>query len=331
MREKSFGSVLKSQHQACAPSESPSVPSPSTVTAIENSVKDTIAADHPVRKLAMNRTLTDEEQKSFTELQARIKMYNRAIPELRITLPPHRMSAVSYLSLNLQICADYYFKCEGLRFDENAATQIAACLSSLLQEHPLEWRVCAWKNDFIAEIMLGELGCSGDRKKAAEYWLRWYWNREKKQSRDTDLYLSPKRMAASSAVLELEFLLIMDENPELFIRPGFRAHATFVRWLNKHWPVLANKRKGPALVQEMVKKFREKHRDLSFTDSDLGNICEAYESIEQLYDPGTVPASQVVLTLVARKHRVSSRLVTRMRAEQNKLRRSLDARKKARS
>jgi len=74
-----------SQHETCAPSENPSVPSPSTVTTIENSVKDTIAADHPLRKLAMSRTLTDEEQKSFTELQARIKMYSRTIPELRLT------------------------------------------------------------------------------------------------------------------------------------------------------------------------------------------------------------------------------------------------------
>lgn len=276
-------------------------------------------------------SMTEEQQKAIAELQARIRMYNRTVPELRIKLPTHFMSVVSYLSLNLKICTDYYFKCANLRFDEDAGNKIAACLTSFLEQHPLEWLVCSWKNDFIAEITLGELACSGDRKKAAEYWLGWYWKHEKKQSRDTDLYLSPRRMAASSAVFELEFLNLMDKNPELFIRPGFRGHATFVRWLNKHWPVLAAKKKGPALLQEAVEKFLEKHRDLSFTESDLGDICEAYKSIEHLYDPGTVPAYQVVLALVARKHRVSPRLVTRMRAEQNKLRRSIDAQEKARS
>ena len=80
MREKSFGSDPKSKHETCAPSENPSEPSLPAVKAIENCVKVTIAADDPIRKLAMDRTLTAEEQMSFTELQARIKMYNRAIP-----------------------------------------------------------------------------------------------------------------------------------------------------------------------------------------------------------------------------------------------------------
>src|SRR5260370_18017213 len=164
--------------------------------------------------------------------------------------------------------------------------------------------------------MRGGLPQPGEnRKKAAEDWLKWFWKREQKLSRQTDLEVSPKRIAASSAVFELELLRTIDRNPDLFISPGFRAHATFVRWLNKHWPVLAAKRKGPALVQETVKKFREKHRDLSFTDSVLENICEAYKTIKHLYTHATAPPYQVVLALVARKHRVSPRLVTRVRAE----------------
>jgi hypothetical protein len=326
MTEKSLRSNAKSQHYNSAPAQEPSAPPPSSVTAIETSVKDTTAVDHPVR-----RPLTDQEQKSFTELQAGIKMRNRTVPELRIQLPDYRISVVPYLSLNLRICTDYYFECANLRFDMDAANRITACLTSFLEQHPLEWLVSTWKNDFIAEIVLGELQCAGDRKKAAEYWLRRYWEREKKQARETDLYLSPKRMAASSAVCELEFLVLIDEHPEFFIRPGFRGHATFVRWLNKHWPILAAKKKGPALFKEAVEKFRDKHRDLSFTDSDLGDICKAYTSIEHLYDPGAVPASQAVLALVSRKHGVSPRLVTKMRAEQNKLRKSINVEEKARS
>jgi hypothetical protein len=100
-------------------------------------------------------------------------MYNRTVPELRITLPTvFFMSVVPYLSLNPQICVDYYFKCVRLRFNEDAANKIAACLTTFLEQHPIEWRVCSWKNDFITEIALGELNCPGDRKKAAEHWLK---------------------------------------------------------------------------------------------------------------------------------------------------------------
>lgn len=288
----------------------------------EANSKETLDANHPFRALAQPTPLSEEQQKAFAVLQATIRAFNRTVPELRIKLPTYFLSAIPYLALNIKVCTDYYFKCANLRFDEDAGNKIAACLTTFLEEHPLEWSVCSWKNDFIAEIVLGELECSGDRKKAAKNWLNWYWKRQNKQSRDTDLYLSPKRTAASAAVFELEWLSIMDENQDLFISPGFRGHATFVTWLNRNWPVLAVDKKGPALLQEIVERFREKHRDLSFSDSELRDICEAYESVEPLYDRGAVPPYQVVLALIARKHGVSPRLVTKMRADQNKFRKS---------
>jgi hypothetical protein len=99
--------------------------------------------------------LTDEQQTELEELQARIKMYNRCVPELRITLPRFCLSRAVYLSVDLRICSAFYFKCANLRFEEDAAQRIAACLTSFLEQHPLEWQVCAWKNDLITELMLG--------------------------------------------------------------------------------------------------------------------------------------------------------------------------------
>jgi hypothetical protein len=306
-----------------------SEPASPIVRTREAGAKGAVDANHPIRALVHPVPLSEEQQKVFVVLKQIIEMYNRTVPELRIKLPTVFISVVPYLSLNLQICVDYYFKCARLRFNEDAANKIAACLTTFLEQHPLEWRVCSWKNDFITEIALGELECSGDRKKAAEHWLNWYWKRQRKQSRETDLYLSPKRMAASSAVLELESLPLRDKYPELFISPGVRGYKTFIRWLNKNWVALAAKKKGPALLQEAVAKFREKRGDLSFTDSDLVGICEAYKTVEPRYGPGNVPAYQVVVERVARKHGVSARLVTKVRAEENERRKSHDGQEKA--
>jgi hypothetical protein len=300
-------------------------------SAREANSKETLDANHPFRALAQPTPLSDEQQKAFGELKATIRMFNRTVPELRIELPTWFLSAIPYLSLNLKVCTDYYFKCANLRFDEDAGNKIAACLTSFLEEYPLDWSVCSWKNDFIAEMILGKLEYSGECKKAAKKWLNWYWKRQAKQSRDTNLYLSPKRTAASAAVFELEWLSVIDKNQHLFISPGLRGHATLIRWLNRNWPVLAANKKGPALLQEIAERFREKHRDLSFSDSDLSDICEAYKSQERLYDPGKVPVYQVVLALVARNHGVSPRLVTKMRADQNKFRKSHGIEEKARS
>jgi len=138
-------------------------------------------------------------------------------------------------------------------------------------------------------------------------------------------------MAASSAVFELNHLMSMDENPELWIGPGFRMYATFVNWLNKNWAALAGKKSGPALLKDVVSKFRHKRQDVAFSDSDLAEICDVYGSIESSHPAGAVPPYQVVLTLVARKHKVSPRLVSKVRAEQNKRRSSHVTPKKARS
>jgi hypothetical protein len=215
---------------------------------------------------------------------------------------------------------------------DDAGSKIANLLTSFLKQYPLEWKVCSWKNDFIAELMLGEFdGTLNEQSEIAERWLKWYWKREQQKNRETDIYLSPKRMAASSAVLELEMLGIIDHSPQLWIVPGFAGYATFVNWLNRHWAGLAYKKRGLALVKDAVSKFRHRRPAVAFSDSALAEICDAYESIESSHPAGAVPPYQVVLTLVAKRHNVSPRLVSEMRAEQNKRRRSHITSKKARS
>jgi hypothetical protein len=276
--------------------------------------------------------LTEKEQASLVELHAKIKLCNKKVPDLRLQLPSPCLSYRPYLSLNLEICADYYFRCAHVRFDDDSGGKVADLLTSLLEQYPLEWDVCAWKNDFIAGLMLGEFnGTLSKRKEVAERWWKWYWKRKQRMNRETDIYLSPKRTAASSAVLELEMLESMDDNPQLWICPGFSGYATFVKWLNKNWAALAGKKSGLALLQDLVSKFRQRRQDVAFSDSVLEEICGVYASIESSHPAGAVPPYQVVLTLVARKHNVSPRLVSAERAELNKRRSSHITPKKARS
>jgi hypothetical protein len=307
------------------------VPGPTRHCVSATEAKDA-AVKTLLRRALGPRELTEPEQASLVELRAKINMYNKAVPRLRLQLPSYSFSYRPYLSLNLEICADYYFKCAHLRFHDDAANKIVNFLTSFLEQYPLEWKVCSWKNDFIAELMLGEFnGSLNEQRENAERWLKWYWKRDQQKNRETDIYLSPKRMAASSAVLELEMLGIMDHHPQLWIVPGFAGYATFVNWLNRHWAALAYNKSGPALLKEVVSKFRPRRQAVAFSDSDLAEICDAYESIESSHPAGAVPPYQVVLTLVAKRHKVSPRLVSEMRAEQNKRRRSHITSKKARS
>jgi hypothetical protein len=278
---------------------------------------------HPLRRICgRHQELTEEERISKGKLDARIKMDNRDVPELRLQIPDLHISL--YLSLNLQVCADYYFKCQLARLEDDAGNKLAELLTSFLEQHPLEWRICCWKNDLIAELVLGELNPAlGVTKEAGGRWLKGYWKREQRMQREIDTDISPKRMAASSAVLELEMLQVIDKNPLLWIRPGFRVYAAFVKWLNRNWTRMAAKKKGSALLNRVVSEyhngeFRNKEQDVALSDSELYDICDIYRSIESSHDPGKVPAYQVVLKLVARKHRVSPRLMTEVRAKNHK-------------
>lgn len=181
--------------------------------------------------------------------------------------------------------------------------------------------------------MLGNLttsaGTPKSRRAAAERWLKGYWKREQQIARETDTYLSPERMAASAAVFELEMLELADD-PQPWMRPGFGDYAAFVRWLNKNRDKLAVKKHGPPLLAAAAKEFRHERPKTALSNSDLVEIFTAYNGLESSHPPGAVPPYTVVLAVVARRHQVSPRLVTIVRAETNRHRRSQTAPEKAR-
>lgn len=137
-------------------------------------------------------------------------------------------------------------------------------------------------------------------------------------------------MAAHAAAFELEMLQRSDD-PRPWLRPGFGDYAAFVRWLNKNWAKLAAKKQGEALLKAVAGKFHHERPRTPLGDSDLAEVQHAYSRIASSYSEGALPASAVVLTMVARRHHVSPRLVTKVRAEANKHRRSGRLPQKARS
>ncbi len=229
---------------------------------------------------------------------------------------------------------EYYRKYQRMRFQRDAANNIAALLTSFQQAHPLEWEYCGWKTFAIAELMLGRLASSPDsvksRRAAAERWWKGYWNRKQKIARETDTYLSPTRMAASAAVFELEMLQLADD-PKPWMRPGFSDYAAFVRWLNKKWDKLAAKKQGEPLLDAAAGGFLRERPKTVLSNSDLKEICTAYKGLESSYPLGGVPTYQVVLTVVARRHNVSPRLANKVRADKNKRMRSHSTPKKVHS
>jgi hypothetical protein len=143
-------------------------------------VKDSAEFNRLRSIFGLRPELSEEERTSMGKLHALIRTYNREVPELRLQIPDGN------ISLDLRICADYYFKCEDARLEEDAASKVAELLTSFLNQHPLEWRICYWKNDFIAELVLGELNTSlGARNEAGERWLKGYWKREQWMQRES--------------------------------------------------------------------------------------------------------------------------------------------------
>jgi hypothetical protein len=275
------------------------------------------------RGLGLALHTSEEDQPRWAEIQLEVKMYNRTIPGLRLELPEH------YVPLEVKTCFEHYYQFRSLRCEKDAAHKIAGLLSSFQQRHPLEWRCSGWKNDAIAGLLLGEFDVPPEsvesRRQAGERWLRDYWQREEKRARETAIALRPKRIDASAAVLDLEMLLLMVDNPQLWICPGPREYDIFVKWLNRNWAAIATKKKGEALLNDVIRKFHPNQKGPAFRECDLREMCDVYREIESWYPPAAVPTYQLVLTLVARKHNVSPRLVTKIRAEMNKHRHSQPA------
>jgi hypothetical protein len=267
-------------------------------------------------KRARRAKLLQAEQVRLAELQSKIKIANEICPELRLQMLP------AYIPLDIETCHKHYGKYQLMRFDKDAANKIAGLLTSFQREHPWEWEYSGWKNDAMAELMLGRLNSSlrtvKYRGEVGQRWLKEYWQREGKRERETETYLGAKRMAASAAVFEVEMLKGQDK-PRPWMRPGYGDYARFVRWLNKNLAKLASKKKGAALLEAVVDGFRCAKPKTELSESIVVEIWEAYNKVELRYAQGSVSPYNVILNVVARRHNVSERLVTTVRAENNQL------------
>ncbi len=272
------------------------------------------------------RALSKEARDRLTTLQSVINSITRINPELRPLLPqpnPHFALRPEHYWKSFRICSEYYWKYQDVLFSKDAANQLAALLTSFLQKHPVEWAFCVWKDNAIAELML-------NHREAAKRWLNWYWKRKQKIARETATYLSPTRTAASAAAFELEMLQLADDpQNQPWMRPGYGDYAAFVRWLNRNWDNLAKKKQGAPLVAAAADGFRRGQPKTPLSSRDLVEICSAYKKIEPLCRDRVDPY-RVVLTVVAKRHQVSARVVTTVLAEMNRHRRSQKAPKKAR-
>jgi hypothetical protein len=95
--------------------------------------------------------LLQAQQVRLAELQSKIKIANEIFPKLRLQMPSF------YIPLDIETCYKHYGKYQLMRFDKDAANKIAGLLTSFQREHPWEWEYSGWKNDAMAELMLGRL------------------------------------------------------------------------------------------------------------------------------------------------------------------------------
>jgi hypothetical protein len=121
-------------------------------------------------------------------------------------------------------------------------------------------------------------------------------------------------MDAGAAVFELSVLKLKDQLSYLFkAGQSFSTYTKAVNWLNRNRDRIAANSPTDS-VRDIIVSARSQMRNLALTDVELGELCAAYDKIAQYSSPGRVPPSQVVLELVSRRHAVSARLVTDLRA-----------------
>ena len=212
-----------------------------------------------------------------------------------------------------------------------------------------------WKNDFIANLVLGH--CGGDSvretKKSAEYWFKEHW----KLTRDSEETDSKKR--AFWAAVELNALKATGETPKPTLAPRqgisrsvgdyfleawanrwphtlsegsadpppsnsydkYRKYALFIQWLGKHWHKLCIKKHGPPLHENAADNF------LSARSSPVerGVLVELAEAYDKCYKPPMGDKNEhlpsvyeVLLKFVAERHGVSTTPVAQARAGLNK-------------
>jgi hypothetical protein len=252
---------------------------------------------------------------------------------------------------NIWACGTFFSTCRST----TSGTQLADLLLEFESNYPVEWSYSGWKNDFIADLVLGRWGAQqrSQKKKSAEYWLKEHWKLTK-DSPETD---SKKR--AFWAAIELDSLKTTRRTPKptLAARQGiprpegdhfleafakglshnvaegstdsaasnpsdeYKKFAVFIRWLWKHWHELCAKKRGIPLHENAADKFVSEI-NTPVERSVLVELAAAYDNCYKLpkgdKNEHLPSVHEVLLTFVAERHGISTTLVAHERARLHK-------------
>jgi len=130
---------------------------------------------HPVRSRKMHRTCG--------ELLPRVMAPD--LPKLKLQPYPVQWGLTGKPNPDAMVCLWYFERCREARSRENTAQLISDLLLEFEDKYPIEWKCSGWKNELVAELVLGEvqLGDFRERKRYAEYWFSRRWKQEEKIER----------------------------------------------------------------------------------------------------------------------------------------------------
>jgi hypothetical protein len=236
-----------------------------------------------------------------------------------------------------------YREYQDKHIENDAASKVAALLASFKKNHPLEWLCCGWKNDAIAELVLGNLGNVKDGRRTAEVWLREHWDRKRKEQRELEAAFTLERRARVAAASDVDTLQFLDEqekwlnslDPALLDpgnellpllekrRRGIRSatysdYTRFVTWLNENWITLRHGKRGKRLLDAGVRKFHHTEKTILSLPI-LSELCAAYQrakrSIHDVVDPYPLVLAVMAKKREARLRRNDARLCRARRIE----------------
>jgi hypothetical protein len=251
-----------------------------------------------------------------------VQKKNRRRPGLRLSPYPwsRRYAPFRAPIPNLNICSKCFDEYESALGEPDALQRISDLLLRLRREHPVEWDCCGWKNDAIADVVLGRTraGYSESGSVIARCWLTQHWRYVKSLDRQITISLSSVREKASDAMVELEWL---HEDG------SYKVFARFISWLNDN-------RAGYANTQAATRRFRGDRPNLVVTEKVLIDLAHVYDTIRawpmnrglhrvnpkrHQSDADTkLQPSVVIQEFVARQFGISSRLLGQVRAESKK-------------
>jgi hypothetical protein len=259
------------------------------------------------------------------------------LPELKLRPYPLRWLPTGGPDPDVITCLWYFGRCRELRSQENAAQHVGDLLLEFEDKYPIEWECSGWKNEFVAEMVLGDVqrGEFSERRDYAMDWFSRRWKHEERIERQLTRELLPQNVASADAAFELDMIDFTARATiaSVALRGGDSAgwdtafvksvdypHIQFIRWLNESWVKL--KRSSEAtqelefrapvpkelppnwILETAVKAFRKKHPNCNLENHDLVDIFAAFREAERR-NALPIPPSIVLLKFVASRHGIS--------------------------